>query len=72
MAAKNIKHDDSMWRFSIYEGRKWVRIANILQNTDWSRDTIDRKLNDGTLVKKKIGGKVYVLWDSWLAWTKGS
>lgn len=72
MAAKKLSAEDSMWRFSFYEGKKWIRVNDILKNTDWSRDTINRRIREGVLVKKKLGARVYVLWDSWLMWTKGS
>ncbi len=70
MAAKKIEGPD--FKFSVYNGKKYIRISDILNTTDWSRSTIERKIIDGSLVSKKLGHKVYILWDSYLAWCNGN
>lgn len=70
MAAKKINELEG-YKFSTFAGRKFIRVSEILTNTDMSRDTVDRRIADGTLEKRKIGGKVYVSWDSYMKWTNG-
>jgi hypothetical protein len=72
MAAKKITSDETSFKFSIYEGKKWIRIRDILKTTDWGRSSIERKIIDGELVSRKVGVKVYISWDSYQAWSNGN
>ena len=70
MAAKKIEGHEI--KFSTYDGKKWIRIKDILRTTDWSRTSIERKIIDGILKTRKVDGKVYISWDSYQAWSKGN
>jgi hypothetical protein len=68
MAAKNLQTKEHGFKVSLYDGKEWIRINDILNTTDWSRSTIERKIIDGILKTKKIGHKVYISLESYKEW----
>lgn len=66
MAAKKL--EELGYRIILIAGIKYIRISDILKNTDWDRTSIYRRMTDGTLKYYKWDTKVYINWDSFLAW----
>lgn len=69
MGAKKLQPGE--YKFTFIEKQKYIRIDDILRNTDWSRRSIERRINSGVLQTRKVDTKLYILWDSYQAWING-